>query len=73
MDSSGRIYLHPTEKERELLSLIPVRRDLTEKEKAAQQISRYLPCGCGSGVKFKFCCYRKQFEPTEAKVPQKAY
>lgn len=38
---------------------IPVMRDLTLQEKAEMQIKRYSPCGCGSGKKFKFCCYRR--------------
>ena len=36
---------------------IPIRRDLTAKEKANWQIKLYAPCGCGSGIKFKFCCH----------------
>ena len=35
---------------------IPVRRDLSIKEKAEAQIALYAPCACGSGRKFKFCC-----------------
>jgi uncharacterized protein YecA (UPF0149 family) len=35
---------------------IPVRRDLSVKEKADAQIALYAPCGCGSEKKFKFCC-----------------
>lgn len=35
---------------------IPVRRDLSVKERAEAQIALYAPCGCGSGKKFKFCC-----------------
>ncbi len=38
---------------------IPVERDLTLKERSERQILLYEPCGCGSGKKFKFCCYRK--------------
>jgi uncharacterized protein YecA (UPF0149 family) len=34
-----------------------VRRDLTAKERADMQIRKYAPCACGSGKKFKFCCY----------------
>ena len=34
-----------------------VQRDLTEKERMEKQIKLYSPCGCGSGKKFKFCCY----------------
>lgn len=39
---------------------IPVTRDLTAKEKFDAQIRLYAPCGCGSGKKFKFCCYKKK-------------
>jgi len=38
---------------------VEVKRDLTEKEKSEMQIKMYSPCGCGSGKKFKFCCYKK--------------
>ena len=37
---------------------VPVKRDLTAKERAEMQIRKYAPCGCGSGRKFKFCCYK---------------
>lgn len=36
---------------------IPITRDLTVKERFNKQISLYAHCGCGSGKKFKFCCY----------------
>lgn len=36
---------------------IPITRDLSKKEKAEKQIKLYSLCGCGSGKKFKFCCY----------------
>ena len=38
---------------------VPVERDLTYTEHMEQQIQLYNPCGCGSGKKFKFCCYRQ--------------
>lgn len=38
---------------------IEIKRDLTVLEKANRQIKMYSPCGCGSGKKFKFCCYKK--------------
>lgn len=38
---------------------IPVMRSLTAKEQADQRIKLYSPCACGSGEKFKFCCFRK--------------
>ncbi len=36
---------------------VPVIRDLSKLEAANMQIRMYSPCGCGSGKKFKFCCY----------------
>lgn len=39
---------------------VPVARDLTRLEELQHQIKLYSPCACGSGKKFKFCCYRKQ-------------
>jgi uncharacterized protein YchJ len=38
---------------------IPIFRDLTAREKNNKQIKMYSPCGCGSGIKFKFCCHTK--------------
>lgn len=38
---------------------VPVVRDLTAKERSDNQIKLYGPCGCGSGKKFKFCCFKK--------------
>jgi uncharacterized protein YchJ len=58
---TGRIV---TEKELQRMSAferakyIPVTRDLSAKERADMQIRKYAPCGCGSGKKFKFCCYK---------------
>lgn len=42
---------------------IPVRRDLTKVEEARRSIGKYAPCGCGSGKKFKFCCFQKPATP----------
>ena len=39
-------------------NLKPVTRPLTVREKLKEKINKYAPCGCGSGKKFKFCCYR---------------
>jgi hypothetical protein len=39
---------------------IAVKRELTAREKYDMKVKLYSPCGCGSGKKFKFCCYRKQ-------------
>lgn len=38
--------------------IVPVVRDLSERELADRQILLYSPCGCGSGKKFKFCCFK---------------
>jgi uncharacterized protein YchJ len=38
---------------------VPVKRDLTRVEEAKMKIKMYSPCGCGSGLKFKFCCFKK--------------
>ena len=38
---------------------VQVNRDLTERETMEKQIRMYSPCGCGSGKKFKFCCFKK--------------
>lgn len=43
----------------ERAKFIEVKRDLTKLEEANMEIKKYSPCGCGSGKKFKFCCYRK--------------
>lgn len=40
-------------------NLQPVKRDLTEREIADKQILLYSPCACGSGKKFKFCCFKR--------------
>jgi len=39
---------------------IPVKRDLSIKERFNSQIKLYSLCGCGSGKKFKFCCKDKK-------------
>lgn len=38
--------------------LVEVRRDLTLKERLDMQVRKYSPCVCGSGKKFKFCCWK---------------
>jgi uncharacterized protein YchJ len=43
----------------EQLKYVQVHRDLTVLEEYNKQIKMYSPCGCGSGKKFKFCCYKK--------------
>lgn len=37
---------------------IEVKRDLSKIEELNMKIKKYSPCGCGSGLKFKFCCFR---------------
>lgn len=60
MDSgTGKLYHVADEAEAQRRGLIPVRRDLTAKERSDMQIRLYQPCACGSGKKLKFCCYRK--------------
>ena len=38
---------------------VEVKRPLTIREQRRMKINKYAPCGCGSGKKFKFCCYVK--------------
>ena len=59
--SNGRVYtqeevekMDPEKKAR----MVEITRDLTELEKSNKQIALYSPCACGSGKKFKFCCYK---------------
>ena len=47
-----------TEEEKD--KFVPVGRKLTLKEIADLKVQKYSPCGCGSGKKFKFCCYKKE-------------
>jgi len=55
--NTGRIRTFENEDAARKTGFIPIRRDLTAKEKADKQIQMYSPCGCGSGIKFKFCCH----------------
>lgn len=56
--NNGSLHLM-SEEEAKRRGYVPVRRDLTEVEKARMQIDLYSPCACGSGKKLKFCCFRK--------------
>lgn len=47
--------LPPAEQKR----YIEVKRDLSKLEAANHRIKLYSPCACGSGKKFKFCCYKR--------------
>jgi hypothetical protein len=53
---TGRIYDVADDAEAKRRGLIPVRRDLTARERFDMKIRLYQPCACGSGKKFKFCC-----------------
>ena len=46
--------------ESEKSKYVPVIRDLSTIERYNKQIKMYSPCGCNSGKKFKFCCFRKK-------------
>jgi hypothetical protein len=52
-----RVIPVANEEEARALGLVPVRRKLTPIERSKMQIALYAPCACGSGRKFKFCCY----------------
>lgn len=45
--------------EEEKKYFVKIKRDLTALENNNRQIMLYQPCGCGSGKKFKFCCFKK--------------
>lgn len=57
--NTGKLYYVADEEEAKKRGLVPVRRGLTALEHGQMQIKLYSPCACGSGNKFKFCCYRK--------------
>jgi len=39
--------------------LTPVKRDLTDREREEGRIRFADPCACGSGKKFKHCCFTR--------------
>ena len=64
MDSKGNI--HTFKDSDELVKALarrpdlkPIERPLTRAERRTLKIGRNSPCGCGSGLKFKRCCYGK--------------
>lgn len=59
MDDRGRLFDVANTAEAIDKGLVPVKLAITELERAEMQIRLYSPCGCGSGQKLKFCCYRK--------------
>lgn len=56
---TGKLHWVEDEADARKRGLVPVRRDLSTQERNDRQIQLYSPCGCGSGQKFKFCCYRR--------------
>ena len=64
--NNGKLHMIQEAEIARLRGLVPVRRDLTVKERAEMQIRLYSPCACGSGKKLKFCCYRQQSRNTAA-------
>lgn len=80
MDSEGNLYrISDSESQKKFIDslrvvsteqakvmrLHEVRRQLTPYERKTAKIGRNAPCGCGSGIKFKKCCYGKE-PPTAA-------
>lgn len=59
MDSEGNIYKDPSPELVKEKKLKPINRSLTARERKTAKIGRNSPCGCGSGIKFKKCCYGK--------------
>lgn len=71
MDDGGRIYIDPSATLVKAAGLKLIKRTITPAEKKAGKIGRNAPCGCGSGVKFKKCCYLAQFDfDVRAKIEQ---
>lgn len=74
MDSGGNLYrISDTQDAKKFLdnlrvvspdqaremNLTEVKRPLKPYERESAKIGRNSPCGCGSGLKFKRCCYGK--------------
>ena len=57
--NSGRIYDVVDADDARKRGWIPFGRALTEREQATRQVRFCDPCACGSGKKFKRCCYMK--------------
>jgi hypothetical protein len=68
VDSGGRLYLTPSAALIAEKQLSPVRRDVRPHEVKAEKIGRNAPCACGSGVKFKKCCYGKSLDERLARA-----
>lgn len=52
--ASALDFLPPEERAK----FVEIKRKLTTRELVTAQIDPYGLCGCGSGLKFKFCCRR---------------
>lgn len=61
---TGELLEFANDAEAEKSGFIPVRRDLSEIERAMKQIMLYEACMCGSGKKFKFCCHKDPLKET---------
>ena len=40
-----------------------IKREITARENKTKKIGRNDPCGCGSGKKFKKCCWTGRLKP----------
>jgi len=56
---TGKLYRVTDEQAARKRGLVPVVRELTPYERQTEKIGRNSPCACGSGIKFKKCCYAK--------------
>ncbi len=69
MDSNGRIYSVTDEADALRRGLTMIRRDLTPEERERGHIRFCDPCGCGSGKKFKACCFGKRAAAPQEPAP----
>lgn len=58
MDTRTGEIRHFEEGEAVPKNFVPVNRPLTVREYHKAKINKYSPCACGSGKKFKFCCFK---------------
>ena len=54
---TGEVRKFKTLAEMNAAGIIPRLRSFKAEAKAKLQIRMYLPCECGSGKKYKFCCH----------------
>ena len=55
-NSAGAVVTEAQARER---GFVPLMRTLTHEERAEGRIRFCAPCGCGSGKKFKHCCFTR--------------